>query len=1033
MTQSQIYYNTSQDKDYKKRLYNEKSSNSKRSIDNTVYMEETSEKDDNKPQSNNEPKGQRAKNRKQDVNEDDILDIHNNETFEQDTKQEKIRNDSGKMEDLKRLNHSKTDKFKQKSKSDKYSKNEKDLDKYSKNEEDLDKYSKDEKDLLLKIKILENKLKIEKNHHLKTKNKLEQEHEIALSDLAEAKEITKKEQERAKNFEHQLEDLNRNQQIVLDRNKEYEIELAKIKKINEKVHSHNQTLENQFKDLNLKLDEQRIILDKSRKKEEKLEENTKSLVQEIEDTRQLVEDTKNEANQKIVQIKQTYNSEMNEAKIQKEDFKNKANQEILDIREELKQLNDDLSASAGNFNKQIDLLRTKLKEEIITLQQQITDLQTQLYKAQETIKNQEETTAESINKNAELQKEYEALQRKLTGEKEDMQIQIDNLQHQRNSDADCIRKLETMIETEIKKSNDLSIRLQKDEEFEKEKEDNRQESLQKAAQEVAKVTEELNEQSSKINLMENNMKIQRNLFIQQRKNNDTKVFTLYKQITEGEIQIKKQAKSIKSLQNQIKQLTNNMEQLRGHIETLPTDIESQKIFYNTRITRLERQIKTINKIEQILDKIEQNFKLKVQYNGTDQQNLQNLEECNNNLKTSLEEIKEYISPEILVSKEAVHEKIHINPSKLQDILTLFQQSSNENIVGRIENVQHGFHGTIFDLRTTGYDEDKSNQILELVDEGITEIRRYMEEYRHNCANFFYQIVCLQFREIERIKNTCLTLNVCALGDTYPNHKDELQKEGMNMLLSGNYDLENVMNKIKDKKFREELTRIDRSYENPLIEEIKVTYEKINKTLLPYTCMNVENNLSTKSLSLEMGGFNITNNTFKDTQSGFNANATSILQIKEENEIQDTIDPERNLFNNIVTNETHNHIPEHALSQNIPPMDNILERNHHSELGQPIAMPAIYVGEQFYASGQHFTTSTSEDTMIASTASIIPPRNMDTHPVMSNFFGDTTTTTLITSTAATSTPHNADTVLDKFLSEIYNNNNSSTISTTTQES
>ena len=1022
MTQSQIYYNTSQDKDYKKRLYNEKSSNSKRSIDNTVYMEETSEKDDNKPQSNNEPKGQRAKNRKQDVNEDDILDIHNNETFEQDTKQEKIRNDSGKMEDLKRLNHSKTDKFKQKSKSDKYSKNEKDLDKYSKNEEDLDKYSKDEKDLLLKIKILENKLKIEKNHHLKTKSKLKQEHEITLSDLAEAKEITKKEQERAKNFEHQLEDLNRNQQIVLDRNKEYEIELAKIKKINEKVHSHNQTLENhnqtlenQFKDLNLKLDEQRIILDKSRKKEEKLEENTKSLVQEIEDTRQLVEDTKNEA------------------KIQKEDFKNKANQEILDIREELKQLNDDLSASAGNFNKQIDLLRTKLKEEIITLQQQITDLQTQLYKAQETIKNQEETTAESINKNVELQKEYEALQRKLTGEKEDMQIQIDNLQHQRNSDADCIRKLETMIETEIQKSNDLSIRLQKDEEFEKEKEDNRQESLQKAAQEVAKVTEELNEQSSKINLMENNMKIQRNLFIQQRKNNDTKVFTLYKQITEGEIQIKKQAKSIKSLQNQIKQLTNNMEQLRGHIETLPTDIESQKIFYNTRITRLERQIKTINKIEQILDKIEQNFKLKVQYNGTDQQNLQNLEECNNNLKTSLEEIKEYISPEILVSKEAVHEKIHINPSKLQDILTLFQQSSNDNIVSRIENVQHGFHGTIFDLRTTGYDENKSNQILELVDEGITEIRRYMEEYRHNCANFFYQIVCLQFREIERIKNTCLTLNVCALGDTYPNHKDELQKEGMNMLLSGNYDLENVMNKIKDKKFREELTRIDRSYENPLIEEIKVTYEKINKTLLPYTCMNVENNLSTKSLSLEIGGFNITNNTFKDTQSGFNANATSILQIKEENEIQDTIDPERNLFNNIVTNETHNHIPEHALSQNILPMDNLLEKNHHSELGQPIAMPAIYAGEQFYASGQHFTTSTSEDTMIASTASIIPPRNMDTHPVMSNFFGDTTTTTLITSTAATSTPHNANTDLDKFLSEIYNNNNSSTISTTTQES
>ena len=115
--------------------------------------------------------------------------------------------------------------------------------------------------------------------------------------------------------------------------------------------------------------------------------------------------------------------------------------------------------------------------------------------------------------------------------------------------------------TEIKKSNDLSIRLQKDEEFEKEKEDNRQESLQKAAQEVAKVTEELNEQSSKINLMENNMKIQRNLFIQQSKNNDTKVFTLYKQITEGEIQIKKQAKSIESLQNQIKQLTNNMEQL----------------------------------------------------------------------------------------------------------------------------------------------------------------------------------------------------------------------------------------------------------------------------------------------------------------------------------------------------------------------------------------------------------------------------------------------------------------------------------------
>ena len=168
---------------------------------------------------------------------------------------------------------------------------------------------------------------------------------------------------------------------------------------------------------------------------------------------------KNEANQQIVQIKQTYNSEMNEAKIQKEDFKNKANQEILDIREELKQLNDDLSASAGNFNKQIDLLRTKLKEEIITLQQQITDLQTQLYKAQETIKNQEETTAESINKNAELQKEYEALQRKLTGEKENMQIQIDNLQHQRNSDADCIRKLETMIETEIKKSNDLKKNL----------------------------------------------------------------------------------------------------------------------------------------------------------------------------------------------------------------------------------------------------------------------------------------------------------------------------------------------------------------------------------------------------------------------------------------------------------------------------------------------------------------------------------------------------------------------------------------------
>ena len=1003
MAQSQTYYNTSQDKDYKKRLYNEKCSNSKRSIDNTVYMKETSEKDDNKPQSNNEPKGQRAKNRKQDVSEGDILDIHNNETFEQDTKQEKIRNDSGKMEDLKKLNHSKTDKFKQKSKSDKYSKNEKDLDKYSKNEEDLDKYSKNEKDLLIKIKILENKLKIEKNHYLKAKNKLEQEHEIALSDLAEAKETTKKEQERAKNFEHQLEDLNRNQQIVSDRNKECEIELAKIKKINEKVHSHNQTLENRLKDLNLKLDEQKIILDKSREKEEKLEENTKSLVQEIEDTRQLVEETKN-----------------------------KANQEILDIREELKQLKNDLSASAGNFNKQIDLLRTKLKEEIITLQQQITDLQTQLYKAHETIKNQEETTAKNIYKNAELQKEYEALQKKLTGEKEDMQIQIDNLQRQRNSDADCIRKLETTIETEIKKSNDLSIRLQKDEEFEKVKEDNRQESLQKAAQEVAKVTEELNEQSSKINLMENNMKIQRNLFIQQSKNNDTKVFTLYKQITEEEIQIKKQAKSIESLQNQIKQLTNNMEQLRGHIETLPTDIESQKIFYNTRITRLERQIKTINKIEQILDKIEQNFKLKVQYDGTDQQNLQNLEECNNNLKTSLEEIKEYISPEILVSKEAVHEKIHINPSKLQDILTLFQQSSNENIVGRIENVQHRFHGTIFDLRTTGCDENKSNQILELVDKGITEIRKYMEEYRHNCANFFYQIVCLQFREIERIKNACLTLHVCALGDTYPNHKDELQKEGMNMLLSGNYDLENVMNKIKDKRFLEELTRMDRNYENPLIEEIKVTYEKINKTILPYTCMNVENNLSTKSLSLEMGGFNITNNAFKDTQSGLNANATSILQIKEENEIQDTIDPERNLFNNIVTNETHNHIPEHALSQNILPMDNLLEGNHHSELGQPIAIPAIYAGEQFYASGQHFTTSTSEDTMIASTASIIPHRNMNTHPVMSNFFGDTTTTTLITSTAATSTPHNADTVLDKLLSEM-DNNYSSTISTTTQES
>ena len=1003
MAQSQTYYNTSQDKDYKKRLYNEKCSNSKRSIDNTVYMKETSEKDDNKPQSNNEPKGQRAKNRKQDVSEGDILDIHNNETFEQDTKQEKIRNDSGKMEDLKKLNHSKTDKFKQKSKSDKYSKNEKDLDKYSKNEEDLDKYSKNEKDLLIKIKILENKLKIEKNHYLKAKNKLEQEHEIALSDLAEAKETTKKEQERAKNFEHQLEDLNRNQQIVSDRNKECEIELAKIKKINEKVHSHNQTLENQLKDLNLKLNEQKIILDKSREKEEKLEENTKSLVQEIEDTRQLVEETKN-----------------------------KANQEILDIREELKQLKNDLSASAGNFNKQIDLLRTKLKEEIITLQQQITDLQTQLYKAHETIKNQEETTAKNIYKNAELQKEYEALQKKLTGEKEDMQIQIDNLQRQRNSDADCIRKLETTIETEIKKSNDLSIRLQKDEEFEKVKEDNRQESLQKAAQEVAKVTEELNEQSSKINLMENNMKIQRNLFIQQSKNNDTKVFTLYKQITEEEIQIKKQAKSIESLQNQIKQLTNNMEQLRGHIETLPTDIESQKIFYNTRITRLERQIKTINKIEQILDKIEQNFKLKVQYDGTDQQNLQNLEECNNNLKTSLEEIKEYISPEILVSKEAVHEKIHINPSKLQDILTLFQQSSNENIVGRIENVQHRFHGTIFDLRTTGCDENKSNQILELVDKGITEIRKYMEEYRHNCANFFYQIVCLQFREIERIKNACLTLHVCALGDTYPNHKDELQKEGMNMLLSGNYDLENVMNKIKDKRFLEELTRMDRNYENPLIEEIKVTYEKINKTILPYTCMNVENNLSTKSLSLEMGGFNITNNAFKDTQSGLNANATSILQIKEENEIQDTIDPERNLFNNIVTNETHNHIPEHALSQNILPMDNLLEGNHHSELGQPIAIPAIYAGEQFYASGQHFTTSTSEDTMIASTASIIPHRNMNTHPVMSNFFGDTTTTTLITSTAATSTPHNADTVLDKLLSEM-DNNYSSTISTTTQES
>ena len=571
---------------------------------------------------------------------------------------------------------------------------------------------------------------------------------------------------------------------------------------------------------------------------EKLNTDLKNTTARLELRIQQLHGETNDTEIRMAKLKEEMGNQNNTHRTKIQDLE-KQNLELQtvahDLTEELQKYKEELSNTKNEFKDQektqeenvasLQTEATQLKLQTQQLQRQYHDAKARIANLQNQVKDQEKV----LNCNEEKLKQHftelETLKENFRKEKETLNKTVNQLQAQLQEELRNIQTLDLKLKTESELRHSLSVQICKDIEFEEEKEKGRQKNLQAAAQEAARFSALATQQTCELAHAKNNLANQQRINLQQSRKNDKMIFDLTKRVTEGEILVQQKDQCIQQLQDRQKSLVKNLDQFKKYLEAQPIDKKSQEIFYESYSGYFAKRLEVLQKLDDCLTKWKPENMPRSEHEILQQQTNQNYEEHTREIKRNLEDILKHLTPEFLkTSSEKT--KVHLDSTKLQDTIMLYQHTSTRKLVEDIKYIKTQFDYEMVTLPEPE-NSDRVSQTIDQMNKTMNELKQCVSNYYPQLNASLFDIVIRQFIELEKLQGLLFSTYLEIISKAYPDQREKLQYEDISEKFNiRNFDISDLK-MITNEKYTLEMAEKIKDLNEDLLQDVEITYSKVN--------------------------------------------------------------------------------------------------------------------------------------------------------------------------------------------------------------